>query len=219
MGTRIWVNAAVAALALAMVLLLASPYAVTNAQLSPSAPVYRTCDRGEVSLVIALSWDASALSGLLDSLDKAGVKASFAVTGELAKANPELVRLIEGNGHETLVLASGMEPASAAGAVGEASGKAPYAVFCGDRDPALVARVAKGSGLRVIAATVDLASAEGTFRELVNRAGNVSGGMILAAEPTESLELALPEILEKIKNMGLDIVPTHKMLYNNNGGI
>ena len=58
-------------------------------------------------------------------------------------------------------------------------------------------------------------TANGSAEEIAARLdGNVRGGYIINASPTREFAEALPEIIKKLKKMGLTIVPTHKMWYN-----
>jgi peptidoglycan-N-acetylglucosamine deacetylase len=67
----------------------------------------RVITRGPTSdKVVALTYDAGADRGqaaqLLASLDQAGVKATFGMTGRWAENNPDLVRHIAASGHELM---------------------------------------------------------------------------------------------------------------------
>ena len=66
-------------------------------------------------------------------------------------------------------------------------------------------------GMRAVRGTVLLDCGDKLAESL---AGKIKGGDILTLMPTGDILGALPELIEIIKNMGLDIVPTYKMLYN-----
>ena len=213
------VNITIAALAVFMCVALASPVAVTALKTGRAVPVYRTGDFGRLALVITVEWDASPLPDLLDALSRLGVQATFALGREFVEAEPELTRRIAAEGHGIAALWEGGAEETVS-IIESVTGSAPTAVFAEREDAPAAARACAKSGLYTVCATVGLRSGEGTAADIAKRAESAAaGGVIFAAQPTRGLAEALPLIAEKIKNMGLDIVPVHKMLYNNNGSI
>lgn len=221
----IGVDAAILAIAAAVYAALISPVSVMTLAQNRRSPVMICASDNEVSLQIAVSWDAAAMGGILDSLSDAGVSATFAVSGELAKNDPELIKRIVDSGHEIATL--GFSPGTdgdadfveedvraSLDAIERACGVLPELYCCGTRDPEVSARAGARLGLTTVSCTVDLDCGRGDAGELIGRASSVRSGSIIALSPTGSLEKALPFLIEKIKNMGFDIVPTHKMLYN-----
>ncbi|MRX53717.1 hypothetical protein HMPREF3291_13735 [Bacillus sp. HMSC76G11] len=67
----------------------------------PPAPIYRGHpDKSMVSFLINVAWGNEYLPGMLEVLDKHGVKATFFLEGRWAKENPGLVKKIKEAGHE-----------------------------------------------------------------------------------------------------------------------
>lgn len=57
-------------------------------------------DEPKVALTFDVAWNANDIGELLDILEQEGVKATFFVTGEWAKKNPEALRRIAESGHD-----------------------------------------------------------------------------------------------------------------------
>lgn len=221
----IGIDLALIAIAAAVCAALVSPVSVMTLSQSRRSPVMICASPDEVSLQINISWDAAALDGILTSLSDADVSATFAVSGEWAERNPELLKGIADRGHEIATLgyypnrdgpADYIEEDVRASleAISRVIGETPAIYCCGSRRADVSARAGARLGLTTVSCTVDLDCGMGGAGEIIARASSVRAGSIIALEPTSSLEKALPFLIEKIKNMGFDIVPTHKMLYN-----
>lgn len=220
------VDTAIIAIAAALYFCLMSPAAVMTAAGSRRSPVMRCASENEVSLLFSVSWDAAALGGILDVLKDEGVKATFAVSGEWAEDNSGMLKRMREEGHEIATL--GYDPFSDGGAaflkddlerslnaISRAAGEVPVIYCCGTRSADASARAGAKAGLTTVIPTVDLDCGGSAAGEILKKVGSAaSGGSIIGLQPTRSLEEALPFLIEKIKNMGFDIVPTHKMLYN-----
>ncbi|AZB42985.1 hypothetical protein CEF21_12110 [Bacillus sp. FJAT-42376] len=67
----------------------------------PAAPIYRgNPAKPMVSLLINVAWGNEYIPGMLDSLEKNHVKATFFLEGRWAKENPKLAKMIAEAGHE-----------------------------------------------------------------------------------------------------------------------
>ena len=209
-------NAAILLTAALMYVALLSPFSVIRASGAAAAPVYRSADEGRLGLVLRLSWHAGALDGILDELEAAGEYVTFAVTPELARQAPSLVSAISRAGHEIALLASSKEE------IGE--GEELLSRVTGERiltcvtdldSASALASAASSAGMKLIVPTSDLDTGRGASSDIEERISSAAqpGGFI-ACDPTGAFLSALPFLLESIKNMGLDIAPLYKMLYN-----
>lgn len=219
-------NIAILGIAVLVYAALASPAAVTAMAQSPGFPVYRCNAPGQVSLQCAVSWEASAVEPMLDILSREGVALTFAVSGEWAKANPRLILRMQNEGHEVAVMGFAPYEEGGAGfllrdlqaavdAVQDITGESPSTYYCGSRDAAASAAAGKKLGLDTVLCTADLDCAGADAELILKRLAACAGeGSIIGVQPTQSMLEALPEIVNYLKNMGLAIVPTHKMLYN-----
>ncbi|MBR3382399.1 MAG: hypothetical protein IKG85_05110 [Clostridia bacterium] len=204
------VDAAILLIAALVYLALVSPVSVVKLAAASAGPVYLSGEEGAIGLIIKLPWEAKAASSILDTLESAGVPACFAVTAETARAAPKLVYDIAARGHTTALLYDGEPVGGALERLSAVTGERPAFLIAGRDLPVNEEREAGRLGLTIIVPTVELpagASWNGIGRTSLN------GGTV-AAEPTEAFAAQLPFFLEKIKNMGLDIVSIHKMLYN-----
>lgn len=183
-------------------------------------PVYRGRDGSGVSLVIAVPWASSAFPELLEKLDETGVKVTFAFTNEVIASSPELVREAALRGHEAALYSeSGAEDKEElerlSKLIREITGAPPGLVLCGSETAGKLAYRASRAGLSVVVGSVDLRPIGDQPSEL---AGSVRSqafdGCIFIAEPTRALADELYKIVDFVKNLGADIVPAHKMLYN-----
>ncbi|MCR5807940.1 MAG: polysaccharide deacetylase family protein [Clostridiales bacterium] len=225
------VNLAVLAVFALLYAALASPAGVMTMAGSVKYPVYRGASDTCVSIQCSVTWDAAALERILEILEEQGVSITFGVTADWAKAHPTLLSNMAKSGHEIAAAAAPGKSRAGYGSlkaeteecallIERITGERPKLLLCGSEDAEKSARAARAAGLVPVLSTLDLDCANGSAGEIESRASSISGGgCIIEAEPTESFASALPFLIEKIKNMGFDIVPTHKMLYNNHGGL
>lgn len=223
---RLFADLAILAVAALVFAALASPKSVTTMAQSKSSPVYRGASRDSVSLQCAVTWEASAIVPMLDILKELGVNITFAVSGEWAEANPGLVKRMYDEGHEVAVM--GYEPgkdggaafvkqdvAASISAVERACGEHPSTYYCGTREASVSAKAGEQLGLTTVLCTADLDCSSAEPELIIKRlASAAKAGSIINIQPTSYLLNALPQIVNNLKNMGLAIVPVHKMLYN-----
>lgn len=197
--------------AVLMWVLLASPASVTTMAGSVQ-PVYRAAKSGEVSIQCLVSWDAEALDGILDKLRESGIRITFAVSADWAESHRDELISMSSFGHETALLDEPSEETVTL--IESVTGIRPrICVF--SRDDPKGYKQAEKLGLTAVRCTVDLDTANGTAEDILERTGRgIGDGSIINVLPTAGFENALVKLTEKIKNIGLDIVPTHKMLYN-----
>ena len=220
------IDIAIIAVAALVYAALISPVSVMTATGTRSHPFYRGRGEKRVSLQCAVSWDAAAMKDILDSLEEAQVTITFAVSGEWAERNPTLLSRMSRLGHEIATM--GDDPLrdgnrefviadveASLEKIERITGKRPETYYCGTRDPLVSAKAGSRLGLDTVMCTIDLDCARGNAFELESRlAQNIGEGWIIAVQPTAQFSEALPFLIETIKNMGFDIVHTHKMLYN-----
>ena len=225
-SSTLFVNISILLIAAFMYIALLSPVSVVKLRQSSAYPVYRAATDDSVALIIAVPWAASSLDAILDTLEKNGQTVTFAVSGRVAESIPDALRRMSEAGHEIAVM--GYEPEKdgdrdfivsdlkrAVNAIEKASGEKPLVYYCGTREPGVSASAANSLGMVTVLPTFDLDCASGTSFDIESRLdSNVFGGCFIAASPTAQFEESLPFLLESIKNMGLHIVHTHKMLYN-----
>ncbi|MBO4384787.1 MAG: hypothetical protein J5854_05145 [Clostridia bacterium] len=208
-GKAFYINFAILAIAALLYAALSSPWSVAAMAGSFGAPVYRTARENEIAIQIAVAWDAKCTEVIADHFTEKGVAVTFAVGGEWAERHPELLKKLIASGHEIALLGSGGkdEMKRELALIEEAGGVVPsVCVFLSD-DPEGFTDAAV-LGLKAVRCTVELDGAADGLP------GRIKGGDIISLLPTGDVLRALPEIEKIIKNMGLDIVPTYKMLYN-----
>lgn len=212
------VNLIILALAAFIYAALTSPASVMALAKSSSLPVYRCAGGKEVSIQCAVTWDAAALGEIMKTLRDEGVRITFAVSCGWAENNPEMLKRMAAEGHGIAVTVAekgGGEDAEtklerACLTVESITGMRPtLAVLTGTEDPGFV-KAAEKLSLTPVICTFDL----GTGGKCPER---LSGGSIITVRPTRELSMALPNLIDLIKKAGLDIVPTHILLYNSMG--
>ena len=213
-------NAAVIAIAFLMYALLVSPEPVMKLARSASAPVYRLQDDGRVSLVCLIEWDSGAVGEIISAADASGTRLTFAMTGEWAVRNAEIVRCMTERGHGLALLieeneADADDIRGRAETVRSVSGVAPPIAVCTAKNAERLKKSCAEAGLTPFVMTAKLgADPEGGEAIDSLLAFLHTGGWTLGFLPTGDSVKILPELIEKIKNMGYGIVPAHKMLYN-----
>lgn len=226
----LFVNIAVLGVAALLYAALISPEGVMTMSGSRRYPVYRGQAKDSVSLQCAVTWDAQSMKTILDTLDEYGVSITFAVSGEWANAHPTLLCEIASRGHE--IAAMRQDPSKGgyketleelsrtADSIERITGRRPELFYCGPGNDTTAAKAGSALGLTTVLGTLDLDCSSGPASSILERADKIpGGGSIILTCPTSAFSEALPYLIEKIKNMGLDIVPTYKILYNNNGKV
>lgn len=189
-----------------------------------SAPIYRGGKEGAVALQFAVSWNAEALPGILDTLQGAGVRATFAVSGEWARENPRLAFRMAQEGHELATM--GDAPAqdgklsfvqadleASIKAIESAAGVRPALYYSGSRAVAISGRAAKKLGLTQVLCTVDLLCARGSAQDILKRVSDAPiPGSIMLLQPTGPAAEALPDLLRALQEKGMKPTTTSGVL-------
>ncbi len=194
-----------------------------NEVIPASAPVYR--GKGEsIALQFTVSWNAAALSGIIDTLDNSGIKATFAVSGEWAEQNPDtILRMVE-QGHEIATM--GYYPDMDGGlkwvrhdleralkVTEEACGMRPVLYYVGSRSVAISSIAAKKLGITQVACTIDLLTAKGEAADILSRLPKQPiEGSIMLLQPTAACDEALPGIIAALEQKGLKATCTGDVL-------
>lgn len=216
-------NALILLTAAAMYLLLLSPAAVFAVARGGVGAAYRGSDNHAIALRIPVIWEPSSMETILDALEKGGAKATFAFTPETVEACPTLISRISRAGHGVELTLENSEASgknakhalkNAMDAVERITGERPAFFYVGAGGEAN-SKSAVSLGMKPVSTTYDLSCAGSTSAIIEKRLkSHVEPGAIYTALPTASFAEALPFLIDLIKNMGLDIVPIHKMLYN-----
>ncbi len=188
------------------------------------APVYRGGAKDKVALQCAVSWDADALTDMLDTLKSKGVSITFFISGEWAQKNGESLRRMIEEGHEIGTM--GMKP-GADGPVGwvcedieesiscikRMGGVEPKLYYSGTRDTDVSSRAARKSGVTHVLCTVDLLCARGSYQDIVSRAlDRPLHGSIMLMQPTKAAAQALPLVLDELSKKGFEITCTSQVI-------
>lgn len=203
----VWVNLAVLAIGFLVWTALASPVSVTAMAGSGRYPIYKGRAENAVSLQCVVDWDAAGMESIAEILENEGAAMTFAVSLDWVKAHGELVKRLVSNGSEIAVLKDGAE--ENCDLIEELTGVRPKLVFVGDEGAGGVPK-----DLKPVSRTADIDCASGMDGIKAETEKALAAGSLICVSPTAGFVSALPEIIKIIKNMGLDIVPTYKMLYN-----
>lgn len=196
---------------------------VRKAALQASAPVYHG-NGNAVAPLCALSWNAAALPPILDTLQASGDTVTFAVSGTWARENPELLSRIALCGHEIAVM--GDDPSfdgglsaiikdieAAAGSIEQITGRRPSLYYSGSRNLNVSSRAAQKCGMTHIQNTIDLLCARGEAEDILQRASeSAAKGSIILIQPTETLNKALPLLIDLFKTKGMEIATVGEIL-------
>lgn len=219
------INVVLAGIIAGLYLALIYPYS-TEAVAVSGFPIYKGSNRQSVALEFTVSWEAKALPKIMDLLSENNVKATFAVSGEWAENNGELLRRMQSEGHEIATMGYSPDEDGKAGfiekdlkkamdAVYAETGFTPKLYYCGNRNANVSSIAAKRLNLTPIKCTVDLLCANGSGSDILNRVrGNTNGGDILLVAPTQSFLQALPDILAYFEDKGLTITTVSGTIYN-----
>ena len=178
-------------------------------------PVYRGHAKDRIALQIAVDWNASALEAILETLRSRDLTVTFAVSGNWASENAELLRQIVQDGHEIATMGSRTELdgdtawlkadlTDSITKINKACGVQPVLYYSGTREVTRSCRAAQSLSLTHVVCTVDLLSGRGNSSDILNRAlENPFEGSIMLLQPTAAAEKALPSILEALEEKGL----------------
>ncbi|MCL2567915.1 MAG: polysaccharide deacetylase family protein [Oscillospiraceae bacterium] len=195
-------------------------------------PIYSVQrDDSAVSLTFNITTAADTYTvHVLQTLNARDVRATFFVTGDWVRANPELAVRITENGHELMNLSDDHSllrklPApeilanvlACSDIIETVTGhrptvfRAPY----GEYDDTVVALVA-GLGMRTVQWSVDSGdwrgqTADAIARQVRNRA--FPGAIVLLHSNLEQTALALPEIIESLLEAGYILVPVSELVH------
>lgn len=208
-----------------ILLVIALLYVVTGTRTGDDAiaafsrgTIYRGRADDAVALMCAVTWDASALTDMLDTLEQNDVKITFFVSGKWANAHAKTLMQMAEAGHE--IGACGYEPtldgdcsliekdvAASVGVIERITGKPVRYYYAGLREPSVSARAAKSQGLVCVKPSFDLLSAGRTADELVSMAEEKAfGGSIFLMQPTQAAQEALQALLQRLWENGYDTV-------------
>lgn len=210
----IGVNVLLAGIIAGLYFALTIPYS-TGAVSVSGFPVYKGSNRERVAIECALTWDAEAVDEILSTLELHDTKITFAVSGEWAERNGEMLRHISELGHEIATM--GYNPQNDGGIdfvcrdvqksieiIKRLTGKSPCIYFIGERNADISAVAAKKLELVPLRGTLDLMCSIGSYEDIISRAkGNTNGGDIILTSPTTAFSQALPYILAFLTNRGL----------------
>jgi len=197
-------------------------------------PIYSVnTDKKAVSLGINVAWGEEYLSGILEELNKRHINCTFFITGTWGKQFPEIVNKIYQEGHELAnhgyshPHVENMSDAELVDLIktNEKLIKTitgfttnlftpPYGEV-NDR----ISSVAGKQGYRTTMWTIDTIDWQLPEPDvLIQRVmGKLVPGAIILAHPTEPTLKALPELLDKIKSQGYEIVTISELLsFENN---
>lgn len=189
-----------------------------------AGPIYRGSATDALALEFAVSWDAAALSDILDTLRDRDVRATFAVSGEYAREHADMVRRIVEEGHELATM--GDIPSFDGGArailadvqrsiesIEQAADVVPALYFSGERGLRASARAARETGLPHVLCTLNLRCAAGSAADILARGLNepIIGSIILM-QPTRAGADALPGLIEGFLEKGLRVVTVSEVI-------
>jgi probable sporulation protein (polysaccharide deacetylase family) len=199
----------------------------------PPAPVYKGHpDKPMVSFIINVAWGNEYLSGMLATLKKHNVSASFFLEGRWVKNNPELARLIMDAGHEVgnhsythpdmkvISSAKAREEIQKTNDVIEATmaekTRKPITWFAPPsgsyRDE--IIKIAAQENLGTVMWTVDTVDwKKPSPEQLINRVlSKVHNGALILMHPTDSTEKSLNQLIMGLKQKNLQIGTVSELL-------
>lgn len=190
-----------------------------------SGTIYRGNGNGMVALECAVSWDAGALSDMLDLLRERDVRITFFISGEWARRNESVLHRMAEDGHEIgtmgympmldgdeTLIRSDLEASAAV--ISSATGVRPTYYYSGLRDRAVSLRVADELDLTHVLCSCDLLSARGSAEEIAARASErLFDGSIVLFQPTAAAVEALPAILDAAAEQGYAVATVGEVLY------
>ncbi|MEG1560708.1 MAG: polysaccharide deacetylase family protein [Clostridia bacterium] len=180
----------------------------------------------KIAFQCTVSYNAAALSNILDLVNARGIKMTFIVSGEWAVDNKDMLNKIASDGHEIATM--GMryyldgpiedDIRDSISIIENITGKRPAFYFIGEKNVANTASACEKERIWGILCTVDLLSSRGGKYEIIARAKRrLVPGSIISVSPTAHLFDALPDILDLYANAGLSVVPTGEVANISNG--
>ncbi|HWR19911.1 MAG TPA: polysaccharide deacetylase family protein [Clostridia bacterium] len=218
------VNALLAILIVTLYLVTGNPEAQQAMALSYGSPVYRGQGDGKIAIEFAVSWNAQALTGILDTLKENDTQVTFAVSGEWAKNNPELLKRMYEDGHELATM--GFDPnkdgklswvtedvRQSLEAIEAGSGATVRLYYSGSRNIAVSAGASETLHLTQVLSTTDLLCAKGTADDILTRAlQNPIEGSIVLMQPTSEAAKALQRLIDAFLEKGIRLTPIKDVL-------
>lgn len=221
---RAFVNAALIVMMLILYFTISTPDAKSAISELYQSPVYRGHKKDAVAIECAVSWNAAALTDMLDILRDKGVSITFLLSGEWAKNNAQLLNAIVSDGHELGTM--GYDPfedgdtgfvmedvQKARDTIHKLSGVKPVLYYSGMRDSTNSSRAAGRLGITHILCTVDALSSRGSAEDILGRAlDKPFDGSIILLEPTVEAVKALPACIDGLMQLGYSIIPVGEIL-------
>lgn len=218
------VNALLAILIVTLYLVTGNPQAQQAMALSYGSPVYRGQGEGKIAVEFTVSWNAQALTGILDTLKENDTQVTFAVSGEWAKNNPELLKRMYEDGHELATM--GFDPnkdgklswvtedvRQSLEAIEAGSGATIRLYYSGSRNIAVSAGASETLNLTQVLSTTDLLCAKGTADDILARAlQNPIEGSIVLMQPTSEAAKALQRLIDAFLEKGIRLTPIKDVL-------
>lgn len=206
--------------------------AINAAADEPLLPVY-CVDRGDnkIALTFDCAWGNSNTDRLLEILDNAGAKATFFVTGEFCDKYPDDVKKFADSGHEignhsdkhphvagmniTDLIA---DTKACENKIVKITGKKPtlYRGPYGEYDDNMLTTV-KGMGYEAVQWSADSIDWQEPDAPTICKRimdNTESGSILLFHNDLENTTAALPEILLKLKQQGMDFVTVSELIYH-----
>lgn len=204
-----------------ILLMIALIYVVTGTHVGDDAiaalsagTVYRGRQNGAVALECAVTWNAEALTDMLDILKEKDARITFFVSGKWAKANAATLRRMVEDGHE--IGTGGYSPtldgsvtmvesdiAASVSVIESISDDTTRLYYAGLRDRTTSARAAERLGMTHVSATIDLLCANKNAEDIVSRASQQAfDGSIFLLQPTAAAVEALPQLIDLIHESG-----------------
>lgn len=206
--------------------------AINAAADEPMLPIY-CVDRGDnkIALTFDCAWGNSNTDRLLEILDENGAKATFFVTGEFCDKFPEDVKKFADAGHEIANHSdrhphvAGMnitdfisDTKSCENKITEITGKKPtlYRGPYGEYDDNMLTSVS-GMGYTAVQWSVDSIDWQEPDAPTICKRimdNTESGSILLFHNDLENTSEALPELLLKLRQQGMDFVTVSELIYH-----
>ncbi|HWS29151.1 MAG TPA: polysaccharide deacetylase family protein [Clostridia bacterium] len=218
------VNALLVFLIVTLYLVTGNPEAQQAMALSYGTPVYRGQAEGKIAVEFAVSWNAQALTDILDTLKENDTCVTFAVSGEWAEGNPELLKRMYEDGHELATM--GYDPNKdgrlswvtedvrrSLEAIESGSGATVRVYYSGNRNIAVSSGAASALSLTQVICTSDLLCARGTAEDILARAlqSPIEGSIVLM-QPTSEAAKALQGLIDAFQEKGIRLTTVKDVL-------
>lgn len=224
----VFVNLILAGIIAGLYFALILPFSTESMSVS-GFPVYKGSNKDTVALQCTVTWDAGAMDDILATLMERNVNITFAVSGEWAERNPEMLCHMAELGHEIVTMGySPQEDGKLAFVKADIEksveiiesiiGIKPSLYYCGSRNSSISTVAANKLSLKPVMCTTDLICANGDYKDIIDRVSanntNVNGGDILLVSPTAAFSKALPYILDYFENRGLTTETVSGTIYS-----